>query len=374
MRICHVVASLAEQYGGPSKSVLALAKAATNAGAKVDLLTTGALEPAEATEGAFRRRAFRRTWPSRLACSRALADALATGEYDVVHHHALWQRPLHYSHEAAVKRRVPLVISPRGMMSDWAWGYRRGRKRLARHLVHPGALEGASGWHATSEAEAADILARGFRQPVCVAPNGVSAPEPSSVRAVQEFWRAAWPAIDHQRVALFYSRFHRKKRVLELIDLWLEHAPAEWVLLLVGLADDYTARELEQYIVRTSGAGRIRVYDGEGVPPPYAVSSLFLLPSHSENFGMSVAEAMAHGLPVLVTDATPWREVNALGAGWCVPWEDYPAALRDALGRTEAQLAQLGQSARAHVLQAYSWETSARRLMSFYVELRSARH
>ena len=61
-------------------------------------------------------------------------------------------------------------------MASWAWDHHRWREALAGRLVHPGALASCRGWHATSEAEAGDIRARGFRQPICVAPNGVSAP------------------------------------------------------------------------------------------------------------------------------------------------------------------------------------------------------
>src|SRR2546430_12699827 len=55
----------------------------------------------------------------------------------------------------------------------------------------------------------------------------------------------------------------------------------------------------------------VQAFDGTGVPPPYAVASLFLLPSHSENFGLVIAEAMAHGVPPLVTDTTPKKTLNA---------------------------------------------------------------
>ncbi len=283
----------------------------------------------------------------------------------------MWQRTLHYAHAKAVAAGIPLVLSPRGMMSPWAWNFHRLRKRIARLAIHPGAFEAVAGWHATSSAEAEDIRALGFTQPICVAPNGVSASTDAEIAAATAHWREACPEVGERRTALFYSRFHSKKRVLELIDLWLEQAPPDWLLLLVGIAQDYRPRELEDYVLRASGAGRVRAFDGLDRLPPYPVASLFLLPSHNENFGLVIAEAMAHGLPVVVTDTTPWTPLNALAAGWCVPWADYPAALRSALAETPERLRERGTRAREWVLREYSWAQSARQLLQFYEQLKS---
>ena len=103
------------------------------------------------------------------------------------------------------------------------------------------------------------------------------------------------------------------------------------------------------------------------------MASLFLLPSHNENFGLVIGEAMAHGMPVLVTDTTPWTAVNKLEAGWCVPWADYARTLKIALQEGPARLAERGQRARQWVLSEFSWEKSARHLAEFYKQLKSAR-
>jgi len=261
------------------------------------------------------------------------------------------------------------VLSPRGMMSPWAWRRHGWRKKIARALVHPGACEAAAGWHATSVEEAEDIRRLGFKQPVCVAPNGVDEPDLSDLARASAYWNTACPAVARQPVALFYSRFHQKKRVLELIDLWLEHGPRDWLLLLVGIPQDYNAEMLERYVMRASGAGRVLAFDGTNRPPPYAVASLFLLPSHSENFGLVIAEAMAHGVPALVTDSTPWSALNTGDRGWCVPWGKYPAALRAATAEGPRRLQERGRRAREWVVREFSWDKSARDLAEFYRQL-----
>ena len=372
MKLCHIVPSLAEQHGGPSKSVRGLCGALAGLGHDVELLATDPDAPAAGSReehGALRVGIFRRDWPRRVCASAGLRTALAARAAQVWHHHSIWLRTLHYAHQQAKRTGAPLVISPRGMMSTWAWRHRGWRKRLSRALIHPGAFEDAAAWHATSAEEAQEIRALGFRQPVCVAPNGVEAPAAADLATAASHWREVCPAVADRRVALFYSRFHRKKRILELIDQWQACAPADWLLLLVGIAQDYSPEMLEDYARKTSGAARVLAFSGEGRPAPYAVASLFLLPSHNENFGLVIAEAMAAGVPVVVTDTTPWRAINAEGLGWCVPWEGYAGALRAALAETPEQLAARGQAAQRWVAREFSWRKSAETLAAFYAGL-----
>ncbi len=369
MKLSQVVPSLEERYGGPSKSVQATARALASAGQEVELLSTVEGPAGAAVENSVSMRTFHRTWPGCLCPSPGLRAHLLRSESDIVHHHSIWLRTLHYAHRASRVRGARFVVSPRGMMSHWAWKHHAWRKRLARAFVHPGALQAVHGWHATSESEAADIRLLGFRQPICVAPNGVTAPDPAETAEAVSYWEQACPEVIQRPVALFYSRYHRKKRVIELIDAWLEHGPRDWLLLLVGIPQEYTVEMLESYVMRASAAGPVRIFDGVGAPPPYAIASLFLLPSHNENFGLAVSEALANGIPALVTNTTPWEGLNANG-GWCVPWESYPATLREATSESAERLRQRGEAARAWVLREYSWDRTAGELASFYARLK----
>lgn len=373
MRIAQIVASLEARHGGPSRSVLGLAHGLARLGHEVALLTT---EPGvsriEQPAAHLVVRRFPRRWPQSLATAPDLARHLNEAPYDVIHNHGLWLRPLHYAARAARRLGSPLVISPRGMMTDWAWRYRRARKYVAGQVIHPGALQGCAGWHATSNEEASDIRNRGFAQPIAVSPNGIDLPSETGLAEARRHWLESCPEIAGQRVALFYSRFHPKKRILELIELWAAEAPTGWVLLLVGIPEAYGVADLERYVRQCQADGRVVVRDGTDAPAPYAAASLFLLPSHSENFGLTIAEALAHGLPVLTTDGTPWRGLAAHGAGQCVPWADYAAALRQMLACPPDALAASGKAGRAWMEAEFTWEKSAAILVAFYERLRGA--
>jgi glycosyltransferase involved in cell wall biosynthesis len=369
MRVTHIVPSLEARHGGPSKAVPPLAAALAGLGHEVELLSTGPVAETRKNES-LTVRIFPRGRPASLCPSPGLRAHLRTQDCDCLHSHGLWLRTLHYAHQRASALGAPLVIAPRGMMSHWSWRHHRWKKRLAEKFVHPGAFAAASGWHATSPSEADDIRACGFNQPICVAPNGVTPPDPAAVAQAEAHWREACPAAFTRPTALFYSRFHRKKRVLELIDLWLAHAPRDWLLLLVGIPQEYSVNILARYIHQQSGTGRIQVFDGSHRPMPYPAASLFLLPSHSENFGLAVAEAMAHGLPVVVTDRMPWEALNQHQIGWCVSWEQYARTLRTVLDESPESRRDRGLAARDWVLAEFSWEKSAQLLVEFYASLR----
>ncbi len=371
MKSCHIVPSLEARHGGPSKSVLGLAAALAARGDEVELLTTEPARGWRRTEGRLDIRAFRRGWPESLCTSVGLHRHLQGVTADVIHHHSLWLRTLHYAHQAARRIESRLVVSPRGMMDPWAWNHHPRKKAFARAVIHPGALEAVDGWHVTSLEEFDAVRRLGFQQPVCVAPNGVAAASAKESAAAEAHWRQLLPMCAQKPVALFYSRFHRKKRLIELVDAWLENGPRDWLLLVVGIPEDYTPEMIEGYVLRSGQPGRVRAYDGAGHPPPYAIASLFLLPSHSENFGLSIAEALAEGVPALVTDTTPWSGLNRTGSGWCVPWPDYGAAIRTATSEGYDALRKRGLVAREWVLREYSWEKSARLLSEFYSTLRA---
>lgn len=369
MRCCQIVGSLDRKHGGPSKSVYALAQRLGRCNYQVELLATDQRRFTENQEENLRVSIFYRNWPERICPSGEMRTRLQHLDTDLVHHHGLWLRTLHYAHKTAVEKKIPLVISPRGMMSEWSWNHHRRRKAFARRFIHPGAMEAAAGWHATSEGEAGEIRALGFTQPICVAPNGVTMPKDAETQAYRDYWYRRCPAANGSRNALFYGRFHEKKRVIELIDLWLEVAPADWLLLIIGIPEAYSVRQLERYVMRASGTGRVKIMDGTHAPPPYAIASLFILPSRSENFGLTVAEAMTYAVPVLVTDTTPWREVSSHAAGWWVPWESFGKALSEALTSSASFLSERGRNGRDLVFRTYGWEVAAAKLDVFYRKL-----
>jgi glycosyltransferase involved in cell wall biosynthesis len=371
VRVVHVTADLGVGGGGVARALPALARAQAAAGADVTLLGTGAR--GEEDTGSVQVAAFPRGWPARLGVSPELRRALAQCPADVIHAHGVWLRPLAYAAAAARRAGVPLVLSPHGMLSPWALSRGRLRKWLAARWVHPGAFAAVASWHAASDLEASELRERLGSVRVCVAPHGAPAPEAES-DAVRRHYTLAAPELEGRRVLLFYSRFHPKKGVRELIRAFADLAgryPA-WSLLVVGLPESDDVAALRSLAAGAGVGNRVTVLDGRQRPSPLPLAELLALPSHSENFGLVVVEALAAGVPVITTTATPWSALESVGAGRCVPLHGFPAALGELLALPPERLAEAGARGRAWALGEFDWRRSACLLLEEYAALGAA--
>jgi glycosyltransferase involved in cell wall biosynthesis len=240
-------------------------------------------------------------------------------------------------------------------------------------VFHPGAFDAAAGWHATSDKEAEDIRRLGYRQPICVAPSGIEPPA-DGADEVRRHFQVLAPEIAGRRVLLFHSRFHSKKRILELLADFASLAPRlpDWHLLAVGIPDQYSVAELRAEASRLGIASRASILDGSTGPAPYAIAELFSLPTHDENFGRVVAEALAAGVPVITTTGTPWAPLEAAGAGRCVEIDSFRPALEELMRTPPEALRAQGEKGRSWVLQNFQWGRSASILKGFYEELLAA--
>jgi glycosyltransferase involved in cell wall biosynthesis len=368
LTVAHVVPNLDATSGGPAENVPRLCGALAAAGLDVELHTIGAVP--EHVAASVRVAAAAGAWPARIGRSPGLARGLRASKAHLYHAHCLWMLPLGYAARAARERGVPLVISPRGMFAKWALRRSPLKKLVAQRLFHPHAFRQAAGWHATSEQEAEEIRRLGFRQPICVAPNGIEpvSEDPGQVR--DAYLRAA-PELNGRRILLFFSRLHSKKRPLELLAEFAALAAKhpEWHLLLVGIPEEYDVVQLRSVAESLAIAGRTTVLDGHDLPKPYALAELFVLPTHNENFGRVVAEALAAGVPVLTTTGTPWSEIEAAGAGRWAPLERVSHDLDELLALPSTVLRAMGTRGRRLMLERYDWSTVVRPLVDFYREL-----
>src|SRR6185369_15513882 len=108
--------------------------------------------------------------------------------------------------------------------------------------------------------------------------------------------------------ALFLSRIHPKKGLLNLIEAWARLRPKNWELCIAG-PDETNHLAAVMRLLGSFGLERqVRFLGelwGDAKSQAFLDSDLFVLPSFSENFGLVIAEALAHGIPVITTQATP---------------------------------------------------------------------
>jgi glycosyltransferase involved in cell wall biosynthesis len=258
-------------------------------------------------------------------------------------------------------RRTPLIISPHGMLERWALAHHPLRKRAALAAYQLWCLKTAKAFHATSPDEAENIRRLGLRQPIAVVGNGVEGPP-----------QGFMPAPSGIRRALFLSRLHPKKGVLELIAAWKQVHPKGWCLRIVGPDEGGYRQKIVAAIGESGAGGSIELFDGVDDAEKwrhYAQAELFILPTFSENFGLVIGEALACGIPVITTTEAPWKSIADRGCGWVI--DPTVGAIADVLRAatslpTEA-LRCMGAKGRIWIPQEYSWEQIASKMYQLYV-------
>ena len=362
MKIIHVVPSIAEEASGPSYSVSSLSRATNDAGATSIVIATGDSGENQ-KEGllAFPRRPF----PHRLGSSpemyRWLSRQVASKSVDVVHNHSIWMMPNVYPGWVTKGTGVPLVVSPRGTLSKWALGRSKAVKFLFWNGLQRRAIAHARLFHATAESEYDDIRRLGFRQPVAVIANGIDVLDNAPVLRRQP-----------GRTLLFLGRVHPKKGIEFLLEAWasLQHEHRQWKVRIVGPGDPDYLRRLRQLslklrVERVTFDGPLY---GRDKDEAYRSADLFVLPTHSENFGVAVAEALAAGCPVVTTKGAPWSGLADQRAGWWVDIgiEPLRQALEQAMAKHPGDLAEMGARGRAWMERDFSWDRIAARMIESY--------
>jgi glycosyltransferase involved in cell wall biosynthesis len=299
-----------------------------------------------------------------LGWSPAYTHAILSSEADVLHSHGLWQHPSWVSLDWKKQSKRPHVCSVRGMLEPWAWAHNAWKKRPVWWLWERRNLQTASLLHATSIQEAEALRARGLRAPIAVIPNGVVLPDRLELFGPQQQEGSG-------KTALFLSRIHPKKGLPLLLEAWAKVRPEGWSLHIVGPDESGHRADLERLGSKLGLGGVARFSDalaGEAKARAFRESSLFILPSHSENFGIAVAEALSYGLPVITTHGTPWAILESERCGWWVEThvDGLAAALDDASSRSGAALAAMGERGREMVASRFAWDGIAQLFIDCY--------
>ena len=422
MKVIQVVPSIGAEASGPSYSVPGLCR-----GLQVNDVTTvlhflddvpnHLLNASYQIENYPRQDKFNLGWSSKML--QGLKEACQSA--DIIHNNSLWMMPNVYSWWASRGTKCKLVVAPRGTLAIWSLKKGWLKKKVFGWLLQNAVLRNADMFHATCEKEYKEIRAQGYKQPVAIVPIGMDLPVPmvkgisglvnwgiksadaqdeatefQSQVLVPEFRvednvRLVVPkandceqrVISHQQLVtkntrlrriVFFGRIHKVKAVDHLVKAWgaLHEALPDWVLVIAG-PDCGAKSELEtiiakQQIPRVHFVGEI---NGQAKYDFLTGADIYVLPSHTENFGITVAEALVCGTPTIASQGTPWKGLETEKCGKWVPIGVEPLvdALRELTRLTDDEREAMGQRGRAWIQRDFSWDGVGAKMKAAYVWL-----
>jgi glycosyltransferase involved in cell wall biosynthesis len=382
MKVLHVIPSVGPLRGGPSFAIRSITKGLSERGVETHVATTDDNGPSDRLavklgvpveeDGAvfwyFRRQTsfYIGSWPFTLWLWRHARD------YDLIHIHALFSYCPSVAALIARRKGVPYIIRPLGVLNRWGMVNRRPLlKRISFSLLEKRLLRDAAFIHYTAEQERSEAAECGFRHKPMIIPNPVDVPDLRGLPSGQ--FRRRYPALRDRRIVLFLSRIDRKKGLDLLIPAFqkvLVDFP-DTVLVIAGDGDAGLIGELRTQCRDLNIESSVfwpGFLDGPAKFEALAGAEIFVLPSYSENFGIAVIEAMAAGVPVIITDQVGiWREVSGEKAGLVTTAEAEP--LRGAIVRLladEASRASMGANGVALVRSYFARGIVIEKLMDAY--------
>ncbi|MGB8990658.1 MAG: glycosyltransferase [Desulfobaccales bacterium] len=385
MKILHVIANLAPRYGGPSQACWEMARAVAQLGHEVSIYTTNQDGPGELPVPTDRPvwrdgvevRYFPiqppRFWGTSLPLARALRRKIPA--VDLVHLHSLYLFHNLVAGHYCRRYATPYLVRPQGTLDPFIYRRHRGRKSLMEHLFEQRNLRHAAALHFTTAEEQELAAPFTFNTPGLVVPLGINFDEFAKLPEPGRF-RARHPEIGDKRIILFFGRVNFKKGLDLLARAFgVVARRREDVHLVVAGPDNEGWGERVRIWLEEEGVLDRAIFTGMLLGPERLAvlrdADLFVLPSYSENFGLAVIEALAAGLPVIISDRVNlWREVQAAAAGRVIPCDARVLAdnILDLLAHPEAAR-QMGRHGRSLVQERFLWPRIAQELAAAYTRI-----
>ena len=366
MKIAHIVPYIGNEVSGPAYSVPSLCSALQRNGCEVILYT---LNPLPNKKFDFEIKGFKRDFMILKSFGfsyQMLSSLLNNNQIDLIHNHSFWMAPNIFAGIVSKRKNIPLVNAPRGTMSDKALSRSVLKKSISKLLGQKFAIHQSTCFHTTAEHETLDLKKHYPKKPIIQIPNGVDIPQLINFKGHKD-----------SRKILYLGRIHPIKGIENLIDAWalIENQFQDWSLDIVGLGESKYLNTLRSRI-QLLNLKKISLKDpvyGQDKLTCYQEADIYVLPSYSENFGMTVAEALANSTTVITTNATPWSDLNHMHAGWCIDVgvDSLHKTLINALSKTKEELFQMGDNGREWMKKSFSWDKIAQDMIKEYENILS---
>lgn len=389
MRVLHVVPGISLSNGGTASATAQLAHALVNVGVGSTIFATDIATPPQG-----RKRRFGVSWeempeqvenlevvtfpvqrPKRLLYSPEMGRALASVDgYDVIHIHSLFLYPQYAAAAAARTKQIPYVVTTHGALQPHLRQRGQLRKWLTEYIWQRAMLNGAAALHVTTSEELHQVAELGYRSPLFSLPFGID-PKWFESEGATCFRDRFLEGFDGPLV-MFHGRLTAIKGLDLLLDSFslVRSTIPEARLAIVGPDDEGLRSKLESQASRLgilSGTYFIGALKGDILRSAVRSADVWVMPSYGESFGFAVIEALAAGVPVVVSrHLNIWREIDASGAGLVLDLDPhaFAASMRTMLSSPphNRRISDLARS----FARRYEWPSLAAKFEDLYCSIR----
>ena len=382
MKILWVTPYLGKSYGGTSKVVTEIVQE-LGLKCEIDIVTTNADDrdvldvPLNVWLAKSNHRIqYFNCWHRRdLIFSMPLLQWLFENinNYDLVHTNTIFSPLISVVHSICKLHKVPYVVTPHGMLEPWALSYKANKKKYYYQLLEKPLLQRANVIQTLASSEAQKVQNLGFKQTVTI-PNGIHAREYKSLPNPELFYQQ-FPHTRNKTLILFLGRIDPKKG-LDLLAPAFAEAYRQFPnahLIVAGPDSINFMPTAEKYFIDAGcreGVTFTRMLKGDIKLAALAAASIYVAPSYSEGFSMSVLEGMASGLPCIITTGCNFPEAATANVARVVDVDagSIARALIDCL-QNPRQAKEMGTLARQFIFGNYTWDIAASKLVEVYRQI-----
>ncbi|REH01899.1 glycosyltransferase [Flavobacterium aquicola] len=354
MKVIHYIASVDKSGGGTTEYMRLLSNALKNDTSFS--IATGFSKDPITIEGVpikfFNSNVFR--WFSLINEYRTF---LENEKPDIVHINGIWSPQNWGFQKAAQELKIKVVMSPHGMLESWILQRNPLKKKIALFLFQNNAIKKADHIHATAQMEKDSVRKLSFDNPISIIPNGIDL---SELKRGKEQYGT--------QKMVFLSRIHPKKGIEILLEAWSNCDTKGWTLEIAGSGDTAYIATLIQSAQTLKNVHFVGAKYGEDKWNFLRSADVMVLPTHSENFGIVVAEALAVGVPVITTTGTPWQDLENYNCGWWIDLSvvNLKSVLLKVFNTPAATLEKMGKNGKNLVQEKYDIKAIGKKMVQLY--------